>query len=293
MTLKKMKTMRYLKTLVTALLCTAALTSCMDGDWDTPTIDESPFGNKTIVEKNVMTIADLKAKYSSVFFNSNNSLKQITDSVQIKGRVVGNDIGSNIYNNVVIDDGTGAILVCISQGGLYAYLPVGQEILVDLKDLYVGGYGQQPEIGMPYTNSSGSTYVSRMSRNLWQEHFRAIGAADASKVKAEAFDLSKATNDDYLKANCGKLMTISGVTFADADGKNTFAPENLKDAANCVNRGLSGISTNTMVVRTSSYADFAASKLPTGKVNITGVFTRYRNIWQILLRTSSDIETVK
>lgn len=293
MTLKKMKTMRYLKTLVTALLCTAALTSCMDGDWDTPTIDESPFGNNTIVEKNVMTIADLKAKYSSVFFNSNNSLKQITDSVQIKGRVVGNDIGSNIYNNVVIDDGTGAILVCISQGGLYAYLPVGQEILVDLKDLYVGGYGQQPEIGMPYTNASGSTYVSRMSRTLWQQHFRTIGTADASKVKAEAFDLSKAQDDDYLKANCGKLMTISGVTFADADGKNTFAPESMKDAANCVNRGLSGISTNTLVVRTSSYADFAASKLPTGKVNITGVFTRYRNIWQILLRTSSDIETVK
>ncbi len=293
MTLKKMKTMRYLKTLVTALLCTAALTSCMDGDWDTPKIDESPFGNNTIVEKNVMTIAELKAKYSSVFFNSNNSLKQITDSVQIKGRVIGNDIGSNIYNNVAIDDGTGAILVCISQGGLYAYLPVGQEILIDLKDLYVGGYGQQPEIGMPYTNAKGSTYVSRMSRTLWQQHFRAIGAADASKVKAEAFDLSKAQDADYLKANCGKLMTISGVTFEKADGKTTFAPDSEKDAANCVSRGLTGISTNSVVVRTSAYADFAASKLPTGKVNITGVFTRYRNVWQILLRTSSDIETVK
>lgn len=293
MTLKKMKTMRYLKTLVMALLCTTAFTSCMDGDWDTPTISESPFGNNTIVEKNVMTIADLKAKYSSVFFNSSNSLKQITDSVQIKGRVVGNDIGSNIYNEVAIDDGTGAILVCISQGGLYAYLPVGQEILVDLKDLYIGGYGQQPEIGMPYTNAKGSTYVSRMNRNLWQEHFRTIGAADASKVKAEAFDLSKAQDADYLKANCGKLMTISGVTFEKGDGKTTFAPEAEKDAANCVSRSLSGISSNSVVVRTSSYADFAASTLPTGKVNITGVFTRYRNVWQILLRTADDIETVK
>lgn len=293
MTIKNTNTMRYLKTMMMALLCCMALTSCMDKDWDEPTFDEAPFGNNALTETGVMSIADLKTKYSTVVFNSTNSLQQVTEDIKIKGRVVGNDIASNIYNNVSIDDGTGAILICIAQGGLFAYLPVGQEILVDLKDLYIGGYGQQPEIGVPYTNSKGSTYVSRMSRTLWNEHFKILGKADASQVVPTVFDTSKMTNSTYLKDMCGKLMTIENVTLADADGKATFAPEDLKDAANSVNRGLSGISTNSVVVRTSNYADFAAEAMPTGKVNLTGIFTRYRNTWQIQLRSAADIVEVK
>ena len=236
----------------------------------------------------------MKEQYESVINASTNSYEQITEDVQIKGRVVGNDIGGNIYNEVSIDDGTGAILICISQGGLFSYLPVGQEIVVDLKGLYIGGYGKQAEIGMPYTNAKGNSYVSRMSRILWNKHFKLTGVADASKVVAEEFDVSKRTNDDYLIANNGKLMTIKNVEFTNADGKKTFAPSDEKDAANSVNRGLSQngkpIATSSIVVRTSSYADFAAKQLPTGKLNITGVFTRYRTTWQILIRDERDIQ---
>lgn len=290
MTLKNKKTMRPLKIITTLLVCLLALTSCMDNDWDEPDTTTSPYGNQALKETNVMSIADLKTKYSTVVFNSTNSYQQITDSVQIKGRVVGNDIGGNIYNNVIIDDGTGAILVCIAQSGLFGYLPVGQEILIELNGLYIGGYGQQPEIGVPYTNSKGSSYISRMSRVLWQQHFKPVGTADASLVVAEEFDVDRISNSSYLQSHCGKLMTIRGVSFADADGTKTYAPEDLKDAANCVSRNLAGYSSSKIVVRTSSYADFAASPMPTGKVDITGIFTRYRNVWQIELRTEDDVK---
>lgn len=77
---------------------------------------------------------------------------------------------------MAVDDGTGAILICISQGGLFGYLPVGQEILVNLKDLYIGTYGYQPQIGTPYTNASGKTFPSRMNKTVWQQHFKLMGA---------------------------------------------------------------------------------------------------------------------
>lgn len=288
-----MKNIKYLLMLV---LACSLFTGCMDDDWDTPNAEalNKAYGNQEIAETNVITIGSLKEKYDSVINASTNSYKQITEDVQIKGRVVGNDIGGNIYNEVSIDDGTGAILICISQGGLFSYLPVGQEIVVDLKGLYIGGYGKQAEIGMPYTNAKGNSYVSRMSRVLWNKHFKLTGVADASKVVAEEFDVSKRTNDDYLIANNGKLMTIKNVEFTNADGKTTFAPSDEKDAANSVNRGLSqngkAIPTSSLVVRTSSYADFAAKQLPTGKLNITGVFTRYRTTWQILIRDERDIQ---
>ena len=288
-----MKNIKYLLMLV---LACSLVTGCMDDDWDTPNAEalNKAYGNQEIAETNVITIGSLKEKYDSVINASTNSYKQITEDVQIKGRVVGNDIGGNIYNEVSIDDGTGAILICISQGGLFSYLPVGQEIVVDLKGLYIGGYGKQAEIGMPYTNAKGNSYVSRMSRILWNKHFKLTGVADASKVVAEEFDLSKRTKEEYFTANNGKLMTIKNVEFTNADGKTTFAPSEEKDAANSVNRGLSQngkpIATSSIVVRTSSYADFAAKQLPTGKLNITGVFTRYRTTWQILIRDERDIQ---
>lgn len=287
-----MKNIKYLLMLV---LACSLFTGCMDDDWDTPNTEalNKAYGNQEIAETNVITIGSLKEKYESVINASTNSYEQITEDVQIKGRVVGNDIGGNIYNEVSIDDGTGAILICISQGGLFSYLPVGQEIVVDLKGLYIGGYGKQAEIGMPYTNAKGNSYVSRMSRVLWNKHFKLTGVADASKVVAEEFDVSKRTNEEYFTANNGKLMTIKNVEFTNADGKTTFAPSEEKDAANSVNRGLSQngkpIATSSIVVRTSSYADFAAKQLPTGKLNITGVFTRYRTTWQILIRDERDI----
>lgn len=288
-----MKNIKYLLMLV---LACSLFTGCMDDDWDTPNTEalNKAYGNQEIAETNVITIGSLKEKYESVINASTNSYEQITEDVQIKGRVVGNDIGGNIYNEVSIDDGTGAILICISQGGLFSYLPVGQEIVVDLKGLYIGGYGKQAEIGMPYTNAKGNSYVSRMSRVLWNKHFKLTGVADASKVVAEEFDVSKHTNEEYFTANNGKLMTIKNVEFTNADGKTTFAPSDEKDAANSVNRGLSQngkpIATSSIVVRTSSYADFAAKQLPTGKLNITGVFTRYRTTWQILIRDERDIQ---
>ena len=55
----------------------------------------------------------------------------------------------NIYNELAIQDKTGAIIISIGQSGLYGFLPIGTEILIDLKDLYIGNYGKQAQIGVP------------------------------------------------------------------------------------------------------------------------------------------------
>jgi len=286
-----MKAIYKIKYVMPALLAAVVIaltaTACMDGEWDDPQND-NVFGDYTIQERNVITIESLKSKYAD-YISTSYTYAEITEDIQIKGVVVGNDIGGNIYNEVSIDDGTGAILICIAQGGLFGYLPVGQEILVDLKGLCIGGYGQQAEIGMPYTNARGNTYVSRMSRTLWNQHFKLVGEPDPTAVEAEEFNTSKVSNKDYLTSHSGKLMTLKGVSFTAADGTTRYATDAEKDAANCVNRAITGFKTSNLVVRTSTYADFAALPLPTGKVNITGIFTRYNNIWQILIREESDV----
>ena len=301
-----MKKMKYIKFLVAALLLGGIDTSCMDDDWNDPTGENAPFGNNNIVEETskIVTIKELKAKTVDKFEASvANGLVEITEDWQLKARVTGNDIQGNIYNEVAVEDESGeGLLICIQKGGLYGFLPVGQEILVNLKGLYIGLYGNNVQIGMPYTNSSGRTFPSRMAFNIWNEHFKILGTADASKVQPEEFDVTKLKDVAYIKSHRGKLMTLKNVEMAKADGKLAWAPEADKDAGNGVSRTvkINGKAQSLMVVRSSSYADFAALTMPTGKVNLTGVFTvyatnpsKYGYTWQILLRSDSDIEEVK
>lgn len=282
-----MKTFKYIKLIMAVLMIGLSMTSCMDDDWDTPTVEISPYGNNELQETNVVTIAELKNMYSFALQEQTDTAR-IKENVQIKARVTGNDVGGNIYNQIAVDDGTGALLICINYGGLWSYLPVGQEILVNLKDLYIGTYGNQPQIGIPYTNSNGYTSPSRMSHTLWNEHFKILGEPDASKVDTLEFDMSKVNDSKYMEENCGRLMIVRGITLPQANGKRTFAPADAVTSGNAVNRMVSG--TTKIVIRTSTYADFASTAMPEGKINIVGIFTRYRDTWQILMRQDSDFK---
>lgn len=301
-----MKKIKYIKFLVAALLLGSVATSCMDDDWNTPNSVAAPFGNNNITEDagKIITIKDLKAKtVDKLPASVANDTIRITEDWQLKVRVTGNDIQGNIYNEVAVEDESGeGLLICIQKSGLFGILPVGQEILVNLKDLYIGIYGNNVQIGTPYTNSSGRTFTSRMPFNTWNEHFKILGDADASKVVPEEFDVTKLKDEAYVKSHRGKLMTLKNVEMDKADGTMTWAPEADKDAGNGVSRAvkINGKAQSLMVVRSSTYADFAALAMPKGKVNLTGIFTvyatnpsRYGYTWQILLRSIDDVEEVK
>ena len=276
--------MKHIHYYIIIAFVSAIFTGCMDNRWDIPGTDGSEFGNEAVTETNLVSIAQLKQKYATVIYNG--SYVQFEELTQIKGVVTGNDVKGNLYSQVAIEDGTGSMIICIAQGGLYGQMQVGREILIELKGLYIGGYGQQPEIGTPYTNANGRTYVSRMSRAIWQQRYKLLGMKSVSPVD---FDKTKLGDANYMKENCGRLMTIRGVKFQGANGKKVYAADKDKDAANSVNRSLQGISSNQLVVRTSTYADFAKTPLPQGEVDITGIFTRYNNTWQVLIREESDV----
>lgn len=285
-----MKRLRYI---IMAMVATL-MASCMGSDYAAPGLDpdNAPWGNNEITETNVVSIADLKARYASTI--ASNGYVKIEEDMQIKGVVTGNDYAGNIYQQIPVQDETGALVVGVSASALHGFLPEGQEILIDLKDLYIGGYGEQCQIGSVYTSpNTGKTGIGRMDRYTWQKHFRLIGEADVAKADAlaEDFDPSKLTDASYMEANAGKLMTIRRVSFLNADGKSVFAPDDGSVAltSNCANRALKEYSSKNIVVRTSTYADFAQEIIPEGTKDIKGIFTRYYDTWQILLRSTDDI----
>ncbi len=290
-----------------ALVMGLGLTSCMDDDWKAPSGDTPAYGNNTLQEKNVISIAELKEKYGITKDMINDTVR-IDDGIQIKGVVTGNDAEGNIYNEIALQDETGGILVCIAQGGLCGQMQVGQEVLIDLGGLYIGAYRSQPQIGVPYTSTSASgaksTYPSRIARAEWQTRFKLIGKPDATKLVAKEFDYeSLKGNETELYKYAGCLVKATGVGFAKADGKTTYAPKSEGASTGYgVMRAFKNMTTgkdyttNEFGVRTSCYSDFAAEKLPEGKLTVTGILTcyksqtKYKATAQILMRQQSDVQ---
>lgn len=290
--------MKKIKFIALAFLA-LTLGSCMGDGYADPDLTEkvpaSPWGNNSLREKNVISIADLKTQFATII-NSDNGYKQIEKDMMIKAVVTGNDVSGNIYNQVSVQDASGAIIIAINGSGLSGYLPVGQEILVNLKGLYIGSYKKLPQIGGVNTKlSDGSLGMGKIERAIWNEHFKILnpGEADASTVVPEEFDLTKLTDAAYMDANVGKLMTLKKVKFASANGKNVWAPDDTNTSLELIDAETGKrISSSNLVVRNSGYSKFANEVVPQGVFDITGIFTRYNNTWQIVLRSTDDLKSV-
>lgn len=290
--------MKKIKFIALAFLA-LTLGSCMGDGYADPDLTDkvpaAPWGNNSLREKNVISIADLKTQFATII-NSDNGYKQIEKDMMIKAVVTGNDVSGNIYNQVSVQDASGAIIIAINGSGLSGYLPVGQEILVNLKGLYIGSYKKLPQIGGVNTKlSDGSLGMGKIERAIWNEHFKILnpGEADASTVVPEEFDLTKLTDAAYMEANVCKLMTLKKVKFASANGTNVWAPGDTNTSLELIDAETGKrINKNNLVVRNSGYSKFANEVVPQGVFDITGIFTRYNNTWQIVLRNTDDLKSV-
>ena len=315
--------MKYLKLALLALVAVFATASCMDDDWKEPNSETSPYGNNSIQETNVVSIAKLKETYGKMQKDAINDTVRIADGTQIKGIVTGNDIEGNIYSQIAIQDESdepngkpgkkvpSGIIISVAQGGLSGQLQIGQEVLINVGGLYYGTYRSQPQLGVAYHDSSkDQNYPSRISRADWQNRFKIIGKPDASKIKVQVFstnpDASKGELNiaDLIQADvaykyAGCLVTLKDVEFVKGDGTTTLAPEaEGKDLGYGVTRYFKGYDkTNKQIgIRTSCYADFAAELVPQGKLDVTGVLScykssdKYNHTVQLALRRYADFK---
>jgi hypothetical protein len=274
-----MKAIKYLSILALSLV---TVTSCMN-DFDEPTFSEPPFGNNEIGEANT-TIDGLKTKFASIV--SANGAKEVTEDCIIEGVVVANDETGNVYKQFIINDETGAIVIGVNDVGLYATLPIGQRVRIDCKGLHVGGYGYMAQVGGLYEGS-----IGRMGKSVFPKHVRLIGAPDMTQpeMTPEVIDASffdKKENKEKL----AKFVRLEGVEITEADGTATWAPEELQ-YNNVVERHINMGKTN-IVLRMSTYADFANEVMPDGKLNINGVLTRFKDYWQFVISSTDDIEQI-
>lgn len=277
--------MKAIKLLTLLAVSLFAATACMN-DFDEPTFKQPPFGNNEIGEANT-TIAELKAKYATII--SGSSVEEISEDIIIEGVVIANDITGNIYKQFIIDDGTGAIVIGVNDVGLYAIMAKGQKVAIDCKGLHIGGYGKSAQIGSLYEDK-----IGRMPKFIFQNHVKLVGIPGEYNIEPMVIDATTDASffsNDANKTTLPKYVTLKNITITEANGTKVWAPEEEIAFSNTVKRNVK-IGNTTVIFLASTYADFANEVMPTGKLNATGVLTRYNNDWQFNFSSTDDIQPV-
>lgn len=283
--------MKKVNILMTLTLGVLSLGSCMDKDWDKEIDADYTIWNKDLVEHNVISINELKNQHAGVI-GAQNKFEKITDDCMLHGVVVCTDDGGNLTQQITIQDGTednpGFLIIGVNQDALYNHIQPGQEVIFSLKDVYIGGYGSNGQLGYPSKNDKEVTRIGRMSTNDFWSRIKFVGAPDSKRVKVwEYNDVKNLDKDQWA----GVIVHVRGTITPKNAARKFLAPAKDADAGNGVTTTINIEGGGTLDLRTSTYADFANFPIEDGRVyDLYGQLGRYTTSWQLSLRTMDDIK---
>ena len=272
-----MKRFNFYLSLMLLLVFTAA---CSDE------FDQPPMVIPTAEHHANMTIAEFKAKH---WQDDRNYIDTVKEDEIIHGWVTSSDESGNIYKCLYIMDESGeGLAISINQNSLYNNYRIGQEIVLPMKDYFVGKYNGQQQLGYPQWYASGNAWEATfLPQAMWESLVEINGLPDLSKIDTLEVSLSDfvgKSDPETLRKYQGRLVRINSVTFDDANGENTFA-----EASASTNRNISDANGMSLTVRNSNYADFRADILPEGEVDVIGLLGSYGTNWQLVLRSAEDV----
>ncbi len=237
-------------------------------------IDEPPPYTGTDIQSN-LTIRDLR----SMHFTGN--FEKVLDEFIIEGMVTADDSHDNFYKSIVIQDSTGGITIRLDGSGLYNVYPVGTQVFIKLKDLWMGDYAKMIQLGAGVDRSDPAfPELIGIPQPLFDRYIK--------KGMINHFVIPKTVRFDQLNDSLQScLVKINDVEFAVADTGKTFGDAINKLSVNNIIKACSG---GSVYLRTSGFAGFAAAKTPRGNGSITAVYSVFRTEKQLLIRDTSDVQ---
>ena len=234
-----------------------------------------------------MTIAEFKAKYWN---DARNFCDTIKDDVVIHGRISANDESGNIYKYLFIQDETGGIGLSIDASSLGSTYRVGQEVVLNMKNRWIGKYNGQYLIGVPEWYAAQQVWeAGRMPLEMLKEFVELNGLPNANEVKPVTINISdvlgKGDRETQLKYQ-GQLVKILNVKWDGADGEKPFSEP---DAT--TNRTITDENGQSLTVANSNYADFRAEPMPLGNGDVVGILQMTgSDQWKLVIRGLYDCE---
>lgn len=174
--------------------------------------------------------------------------------------------------------------VPVDVSNTYIDFRVGNKVYFKLKDQYTDIFYGGLRIGSIYVNSFNEGGVGRLSPNIYKTVLHASCTTVNEKVLTKTVALNELLQNSYLNT----LVEIPDVQFAsDAIGRHYY--ESSNDVGGGTNWSLEDKLGNKVFFRTSSYADFASSIVPSGSGKVKGILTKFGTDYQLLARSEKDV----
>ncbi|NNE27817.1 MAG: hypothetical protein HKN09_13305 [Saprospiraceae bacterium] len=222
----------------------------------------------TINEEDIITVAEMFQSYVP-------GVETPLDDKFLQATVTSSDEAGNFFKSLVVQDATGGIAILVDEFDLYENYPPGQEVYVALRELCISDYNGLPQLC--YTNSTSS--VKRIpSSQVGNIILRSSNFGEITPVVK--------TIDNISLSDLNTLVQLNDIQFAPSSASMTYADTENQFS---VNHTLEDCDGNTIVLRTSGFADFAGNITPTGNGSLTGVLQIFSGTLQMYLRDVSDV----
>lgn len=195
----------------------------------------------------------------------------------IEGVVVANDASGNFYRAIVLEMEDMGVEVRLALYDLHALYPVGATVVVHcggLRATYMDG-------------------VLTLGRTMYGWSGGSVEPiAPRSEVLSRVEVVSMGTPREALQCGieelgeelCGRLVEIGGLHY---EGEATeWAVANY---GGDVEHTFEDAEENKIVVRISTYADFASEKIPEGELTVRGILYKVGDVYLIKPRVRSDV----
>lgn len=251
-------------------LTAASLSGCVKKDYDEPetaNVDPDLTVDLTIAQLRSMAVGTAPI--------------EITGDSIIAGIIVADDESGTFYKQMIIQDSTAGIAINLDISNYNSDYPIGRRVFIKLKGLYIANDGDDNySLGVKDNAEIGRIPAALVSQYI-------IKGKWGLEVTPVAVSLSTLNSNasDYTQ----RLIRLSGVEFASADAGVAWGGDPNSTFDN--NRTVEDCSspTNTAIVYTSSFANFANALTPTGNGPMTAIFTIYSGDPELILRTTEDV----
>ncbi|MCB0639259.1 MAG: nuclease, partial [Lewinella sp.] len=259
--------LRHFFGLLATLFALTGFWGCVDLEFDEPPVRELP---ALTANTTVQAVKDMHV------IGQNANL--IDEDLIVSGVVVADDESGNFYQQIIFEDATGGIAIRLGTNGLYTLYPVGTEVFVKMKGLYVGDYNGFYQI-------SGDVDGGVIASPLVPEH---VVAGEKDKVvtptPADLDELlsNSATFDGLLS----RLIVLDGVQFAGVDLGDTYA---VAGGGSGQNRTIEDCLGNSITLRNSDFSDFAGEPINEMNGSLTAILSVFGTTPQLVIRDLGDV----
>ena len=269
-----------LKSAFLAVLTAGLFTSCVkDDNYDAPQLNGC---TETSLVKN-REVSEILA--SSVVALHQDIQPGVSDVIE--AYVTSSDISGNFFKSVSFQtlDGSKAFSVPVDATSLFINYEPGRKVLINMDGLYTDVKYGGTRYGGLFGNSSGGAEVGRLPESQFKASVQRSCTVVSTDDLVQHVTIAQAKSDAYIN----KLIEVDNVQFELSATTSTYYNA-ANDLGGATNYNLIDLEGNSVIFRTSAYANFASKPVAAGSGKVRGVMTKYNTDYQFVVNQESDIQ---